>query len=593
MAGAPDKFFLGVERSVGGRRWRARLSDDRISLALAQRLDLPEIVGRIMAARGVGLDEAEDFLNPTLRAALPDPSRLCDMDRAAERLADAVVADERIALFGDYDVDGATASALLARVLANLGAPPRVYIPDRLKEGYGPNAPALRRLKGEGAGVVVTLDCGTTAFDALEAGADDGLDTIVVDHHVCEPRLPKAFAVVNPSRLDDASGLQHLAAVGVAFLLAVALNRVLRARGFFRMRPEPDLLAELDLVALGTVCDLVALKGVNRALVAQGLKVMAERRNPGLRALADVAGLEARPGAYHAGFVLGPRINAGGRVGEADLGVRLLSCGNAEEALTLAHRLHGLNAERQVIEAQVLEEALARTAALPDAGQAPVVVAAAEGWHPGVIGIVASRLIERWRRPVAVVALKDGIGKGSARSIPGVDLGAAVIAARQAGLLIDGGGHPMAAGFTVEAAKLERLGAFLGERLAPQVAAAQAETALGLDGAIQVSAATTDLATSLERLGPFGIGNAEPRFAVVGARLQYADVVGEKHVRCTFAGPEGARLKAIAFRSVETAIGKALLQGAGAVFHVAGHLRHDDFRGGKRVQLFVDDLALP
>lgn len=593
MAGAPDKFFLGVERSVGGRRWRARLADDRISLALAQRLDLPEIVGRIMAARGVGLDEAEDFLNPTLRAALPDPSRLCDMDRAAERLADAVVADERIALFGDYDVDGATASALLARVLANLGAPPRVYIPDRLKEGYGPNAPALRRLKGEGAGVVVTLDCGTTAFDALEAGTDDGLDTIVVDHHVCEPRLPKAFAVVNPSRLDDASGLQHLAAVGVAFLLAVALNRVLRARGFFRMRPEPDLLAELDLVALGTVCDLVALKGVNRALVAQGLKVMAERRNPGLRALADVAGLEARPGAYHAGFVLGPRINAGGRVGEADLGVRLLSCGNAEEALTLAHRLHGLNAERQVIEAQVLEEALARTAALPDAGQAPVVVAAAEGWHPGVIGIVASRLIERWRRPVAVVALKDGIGKGSARSIPGVDLGAAVIAARQAGLLIDGGGHPMAAGFTVEAAKLERLGAFLGERLAPQVAAAQAETALGLDGAIQVSAATTDLATSLERLGPFGIGNAEPRFAVVGARLQYADVVGEKHVRCTFAGPEGARLKAIAFRSVETAIGKALLQGAGAVFHVAGHLRHDDFRGGKRVQLFVDDLALP
>lgn len=593
MAGTPDSLFLGIERSVGGRRWRTRLADDRLSLALTQRLALPELVGRILAARGVGLAEAEDFLNPTLRTALPNPSRLADMDRAAERLADAVAARQRIALLGDYDVDGATASALLHRVLARLGAAPRLYIPDRLREGYGPNSAALRRLKEEGAELVLTLDCGTTAFTALEQAAEDGLEVIVVDHHICEPRLPRAFAVVNPNRLDDESDCGTLAAVGVAFLLAIALNRALRARGFFRLRAEPDLRAELDLVALGTVCDQVALTGINRALVTQGLKIMAERGNTGLKALADAAGLKARPGAYHAGFVLGPRVNAGGRVGESDLGVRLLTSEDADEALTLAHRLNALNAERQAIEATVLDEANAEIEARPELREAPVIVTAGAGWHPGVIGIVASRLVERWRRPVALVALKDGVGRGSARSIAGADLGAAITAARQAGLLVNGGGHPMAAGFTVTEERLGALAAFLCDRLASAVAAAQSETALGFDGAIQVSAATAELARCLERLGPFGVGNSEPRFAVIGARLQYADVVGGSHVRCTLAGPDGARLKAIAFRSVGTPLGLALLQGTGGTFHVAGHLRCNDFRGASRAQLFIDDLARP
>ena len=581
---------LGVERSATGRRWRPRLADARTALALAQRLDLPEIVGRVLAARGVDADGAEAFLNPSLRALLPDPSRLADMDVAVARLVRAVEGGETIAVFGDYDVDGATAAALLKRYLTAVGAPVRIYVPDRMAEGYGPNAPALKRLKDEGAALVVTVDCGISAHAPLAEAAEAGLDVIVVDHHVATPDLPVAVAVVDPNRLDDTSGCGQLAAVGVAFLVAVGLNRALRTAGWFAERPEPDLRQWLDLVALGTVCDMVPLTGVNRALVTRGLEVMARRSNLGLATLADVAGINETPGAYHAGFILGPRINAGGRVGKSDLGARLLTTEDADVAIELAHRLEALNAERRVIEAGVEAAALGQ---IEDAGGAPTPIAfvVGEGWHPGVVGIVASRIVNRYHCPAFVISVADGIGKGSARSIPGVDLGAAVIAANQAGLLVNGGGHPAAAGLTVEAGRIEELRGFLTERLAAQIAAQDTGPSLGLDGAIVVGAATTELVGVLRRIGPFGIGNAEPRFAVANCRVAHAAVVGERHVRCTLADESGARLGGIAFRSVDTPVGAALLSAAGAPLHVAGHLRADNWRGRERVQLVIEDVA--
>ena len=581
---------LGVERSATGRRWRPRLADARIALALAQRLDLPEIVGRVLAARGVDADGAEAFLNPSLRALLPDPSRLADMDVAVARLVRAVEGGETIAVFGDYDVDGATAAALLKRYLEAVGAPVRIYVPDRMAEGYGPNAPALMRLKDEGAAVVVTVDCGISAHAPLAEASAAGLDVIVVDHHVATPELPAATAVVDPNRLDDTSGCGQLAAVGVAFLVAVGLNRALRSAGWFTERPEPDLRQSLDLVALGTVCDMVPLTGVNRALVTRGLEVMARRGNLGLATLADVAGVNETPGAYHAGFILGPRINAGGRVGKSDLGARLLTTEDADVAIELAHRLEALNAERRAIEAGVEAAALGQ---IEDAGGAPTPIAfvVGEGWHPGVVGIVASRIVNRYHCPAFVISLADGIGKGSARSIPGVDLGAAVIAANQAGLLVNGGGHPAAAGLTVEAGRIDELRGFLTERLAAQIAAQDTGPSLGLDGAIVAGAATTELVGVLRRIGPFGIGNAEPRFAVANGRVVHAAVVGERHVRCTLADESGARLGGIAFRSVDTPVGAALLSAAGAPLHVAGHLRADNWRGRERVQLVIEDVA--
>ena len=581
---------LGVERSVSGRRWRFRLADARAGLALAQRLGAPEIVGRVLAARGVATDDAESFLNPTLRETLPDPSRIADLDVAVGRLVRAVQRGETVAVFGDYDVDGATAAALLARYLKAVGAASRIYVPDRLREGYGPKAPALLRLKAEGAAVVVTVDCGVTAFEPLAAAAEAGLDVIVVDHHIAEPRLPEAVAVVDPNRLDDSSGCGELAAVGVAYLLVVGLNRALRAEGWFAARPEPDLLRDLDLVALGTVCDMVPLTGVNRALVTQGLKVLAQRSNVGLATLADVAGVGERPGTYHAAFILGPRINAGGRVGEASLGARLLATDDAEEASGLACRLDDLNGERRAIEAGV-EGAAARQIEEAGGDPGPVVFAVGEGWHPGVIGIVAGRLSQRFFRPAFVIALADGVGKGSGRSIPGVDIGSAVIAARQAGVLVDGGGHPAAAGLTVAADRVAELRDFLADRLGSAVAEHGTAPSLGLDGAISASAATPELVDLLDRVGPFGVGNAEPRFAVAGARVVRADVVGERHVRCILADDGGGRLNAIAFRSLETPVGAALLGAAGRALHIAGHLRADRWRGRERVQLLIEDLA--
>ena len=584
--GETGSVFLGVERSATGRRWRTRLEDDRTALGIAQRHGLPEIVARVLASRCLDETQMPAFLEPRLREQLPDPGHLKDMDKAAARVASAVERGETVAIFGDYDVDGATSSALLHRFLTAAGGKVRVYIPDRQREGYGPNAPALLRLKEEGAAVVVTVDCGITAHAPLQAAAEAGLEVVVIDHHVAEPKLPPAIAVVNPNRLDETSPHRQLAAVDVAFLLAIAVNRALRARGWYAARPEPSLVDLLDLVALGTVCDVVPLTGLNRVFVSQGLKVLAGRGNVGLVALAEVARVAQANSCYHLGFVLGPRVNAGGRVGEASLGTRLLTTDDPAEARAMAERLDGYNRERQALEAVVLEAATKQVEAQ---GDSPLAFAVAEDWHPGVIGIVAGRLRERFERPAVVVALKDGIGKGSGRSARGVDLGGAVIAARQAGLLINGGGHPNAAGLTVAAERLDELREFLTARVVAE--ADKALPALTLDGALSLGAATPELLTALERVGPYGVGNPEPRFAFPTVRVAKADIVGEKHVRCFLADQRGGRLGGIAFRAVGTPLGAALLDTTGTSLHLAGRLRADEWRGEVRVQLHLEDAA--
>jgi len=580
---------LGIERSLSGRRWRSRVQDDRLALALAQRLAVPEVVGRVLAARGVALDRAERFLNPSLREDLPDPLLLKDMGAAVDRLARAVTQGETVAVFGDYDVDGATSSALLVRFLGAVGARCIPYIPDRMKEGYGPNTAALLRLRAQGAAVVVTVDCGVSAHEPLAAARAAGLEPIVIDHHLPGPSLPPGCIVVDPNRLDEAGGLGQLAAVGVAFLLVVALNRALRRAGWFAARPEPDLMAWLDLVAVGTVCDAVPLTGLNRAFVTQGLRVLARRTNVGLAALADVARFDQRPGTYHAGFLLGPRINAGGRVGEPDLGVRLLCSEDPAEARRLAETLDRYNDERKAIEAKVQEAAIQAVEAGPPRA---IAFAAGAGWHPGVVGIVAARLVERFQRPAFVVGIDAGVGKGSGRSVPGVDIGAAVIAARQAGLLLNGGGHAAAAGLTVDAARMTELATFLDRRLAAAVAEHAREPSLGLDGTIAVGAATRDLLELVARAGPYGQGNAEPRFAVTGCRIVRAEVVGGDHVRCIVAGEDGGRLKAIAFRHAGSAVGRAMMAKGGGTLHLAGTLRAESWREQETVQLVVEDAAV-
>jgi len=583
---------LGVERSVAGKRWVERgaggVEAERLGLAIAQRHGLPEIVGRLIAGRGIGLDAVERFLDPTLKTELPDPSVLKDMDVAAARLADAVEGGGAVGLFADYDVDGATSAALMTRYLRAVGTEAVVHIPDRIDEGYGPNLPALQGLATRGAGVVACLDCGILAVETLAEARAAGIDVIVIDHHLAGPELPAAVAVVNPNRLDEDGALGQLAACGVTFLALVALNRELRQRGWFRSRPEPDLRALLDVVALGTVCDVVPLTGLNRAYVAQGLRVMAGRGNPGLAALGDIARLDRRPDPYHLGFVLGPRINAGGRVGRADLGARLLSTDDPAEAAALAVELDRYNDERRAIEAEVLEAAIRQA---EDQGDVSALVVVGEGWHPGVVGIVASRLKDRFNRPACVVGIEDGLGKGSGRSVPGVQLGAAVIAAQQSGLLLRGGGHAMAAGFTVAADRIDAFRTFLCDRVTADLAGAAATATLAIDAALATAGATGDLVRTVGRIGPFGTGNPEPRFVFPAARVVGAGVVGENHVRCTLAGADGSRVKAIAFRALDGDLGPALLKAGSTPLHVAGHLRADDFRGGDQVQLIVDDAA--
>ncbi len=586
--------FFDITNSIGGKRWRARLVDDRGALAIAQRFNLPEVLGRVLSARGVAVEDAESFLNPKIRDLLPDPLHLLDMDKAIARIISAIEGGEKIGVFADYDVDGACSASILTRFLSEIGREVTVYVPDRVIEGYGPNSAALMKLKDEGVTLVLTVDCGTTAFEPLEAAAKNGLDVIVIDHHVAEPLLPDAVAIVNPNRFDETSAVGQLCAAGVVFLLVVALNRELRERFWYEEgHNEPDLMAWVDLVALATVADVVKLTGVNRALVKNGLSVMGKRENHGIAALANIVDLNQKPEAWHLGFLLGPRVNAGGRVGEPGLGVRLLTTTDPDEAATLAVQLDKYNSERREIEAAVLASAMAQ-AERQAVTDSPLIVVAAEGWHPGVIGIVAARIKDTFNRPTCVISLEKGLGKGSGRSVRGVELGPAIIAAQQADYLINGGGHAMAAGFTLLEERIEGFKEFLAEHISGQLGGRVLVPELGVDGALSVEGANLDLIEILDKAGPYGAGNPRPRFVLTSVKILSPKNVGIDHVSCLLGAPESsARIRAISFRSLGKPIGEALMNGRGASLHVAGHLNVNDWQGEKKPQFVIEDVARP
>lgn len=595
--------FLGVTQSARGYVWRERLDAPGINRAItiSQQHGLPELLGRVLAGRGVGLDEVGVFLDPSVRALMPDPSILRDMDAAANRLADAIDRREPIAIFGDYDVDGASSSALLHRFLAHHGLDARIYIPDRIFEGYGPNGPAIEGLIKAGAKLIVTVDCGTTSHDALAVAARLKTDVVVIDHHQADERLPAVHAVVNPNRQDDISGLGYLCAAGVTFMTLVATQRELRRRGRYGQDlPEPRLLDMLDIVALATVCDVVPLKGLNRAFVTKGLQVMAGRSNIGLKLLGDCAGLNQAPSTYSLGFVLGPRINAGGRIGDAALGAKLLSTEDETEAARIAVLLDKLNKERKQIETEMLEEAVAEADRLVDENpDIPLLVLGSERWHKGVVGLVASRIVDRFRRPACVISWmgEDGAAKdegtGSLRSIAGVDIGGAVRAATAAGILKKGGGHAMAAGLTVSRENLAAAANYLQTAIAKPASRAMTTATLDLDGALTPASVKEELIDLIERAGPFGHANPQPRFAFPAHRVKFAKVMGEAHIRCILEGGDGSRLDAIAFRAVGQPLGDLLMQAAGMPLHIAGQLRRDTWGGRNRIELLIDDVADP
>ena len=578
---------LNIDRSVTGQPWRWRRPPD-------DSLAMDALVDELLLARGVPREDLQRHREPKIRDFLPDPSCFQDMDKGARRLADAVQQGESIAIFGDYDVDGATSAALLVLLLRRLGAEPAVYIPDRLMEGYGPSGKALVELKAKGASVAVCVDCGAQAFDALDEAKAAGLDVIVVDHHQCASLLPVAFALINPNRLDestDGAAHGHLAAVGMSFLLGVALVRELRTRGHFEALAEPKIIDLLDLVALGTVADVARLKSLNRAFVTQGLRVMAARQNIGLSALAEAARLVKPPSCRDLGFALGPRINAGGRVGKSDLGVRLLTSTDPEEARTIAAERDRLNEERRAIEMIVSDQATLQASRLD--GHA-VITVMSPGWHQGVIGIVAGRIKERFGRPAIVIAeTEDGTGTGSGRSISGVDLGAAVLAAKESGLLIAGGGHAMAAGLTLPPGGIEPFRAFINERLAADVEKARGDKALLLDALLAPGGVAGALCDALDAAGPYGAGWPSPRVAAGPVRLLKTGIVGDGHVRGLGCGEDGKTFKWIAFRSAETELGQALLASPGdRRWWLAGTIKRDEWNGGNAAEMHLEDAAL-
>ena len=581
---------LNITHSVLGQAWHWR--EGNVD-ARDPGFQPDDLVMQLLMARGVPRDEVERHRDPTIRAFMPDPSIFRDMDKGAERIADAVEAGEAVTVYGDYDVDGATSAALLIRLLRDLGLHAGHYIPDRLMEGYGPSGEALVKIGAGGSSLIITVDCGAMAYEALAQAKGAGIEVIVVDHHKCAVELPVAFALINPNRLDEADGAAshgHLAAVGVAFLLSAAVVRTLRARGFFANRAEPKLMDLLDLVALGTVADVAQLRGLNRAFVAQGLKIMAGRRNVGIAALIEASRLTRAPVCSDLGFALGPRINAGGRVGKSDLGVRLLTTEDVHEARGIAAELNQLNEERRAIETVVQEEA---EAMLPGQHNRAVALLSGEGWHPGVIGIVAGRIKEKSGKPAIVIAVDaDGVGKGSGRSIAGVDLGAAIIAAREAGLLEAGGGHAMAAGLTVRADRIEMLADWLDAHLASDIARASGRQALLVDAVLNPRGLNPAFVDAMEAAGPYGMGWPGPRVVTGPVRIVKCDVVGKDHVRAIVAGDDGASFKAMAFRQGETSLGQQLLHGEkGRKYWFAGRAKIDDWGATPKAELHLDDIA--
>ena len=599
MNSGQNRLFLGVGNSALGRPWRDRLDSAGLAQAeaLAQVEGVPDTLARVLAGRGVPSSEALRHLEPKLRDLLPDPSVLRDMDRAAQRLAQAAMSGEKVAIFGDYDVDGACSAALLAGFLAEAGARPRIHIPDRLIEGYGPNAEAIAMLAGEGATLLVTVDCGTTSHEPLQQAARLGLDTVVLDHHQAPERLPEVQALVNPNRQDDLAGLGHLCAAGVVFLTLVATNRELRRRGAWQARgSEPDLLAALDLVALATIADVVPLVGLNRAFVRQGIAVMRQRQRPGLAALLDVAGLDGPVQPWHLGFLLGPRINAGGRIGDAALGARLLLTSDEVEARAIAAELNRLNQERQEIERAAVEEAVAEVEhRFEDAAAHPVLVVGSADWHPGIVGLIAGRLKERFNRPAFALARNaSGGATGSGRSIAGVDLGSAVRQAVEAGLAVKGGGHAMAAGVTLAPGQEGAFATFVSARLASGVAGSREAEALLIDAAISAGGANPRLLAEIDRAGPFGAGCPEPVFVLPAHRLtEVVEVGAGGHLRIKLRSGDGATIGGIAFRAAREPLGQALLAARGESVHLAGTLTLNRWGGSERAELRVVDLARP
>ncbi|HEY8574679.1 single-stranded-DNA-specific exonuclease RecJ [Phenylobacterium sp.] len=587
--------YLGVTRSLSGRIWRERAADADLVRRHQLSLGLAEPLARALASRGIGDGQGPDYLNPTLKALFPDPSCFTDMDKAAAILVDALERQKPMVVFADYDVDGASSAAQLVRWFRAWGQELPIYVPDRMTEGYGPSPAAFRRLKAEGAELVVTVDCGAAAHDALACAAEIGLEVVVIDHHLMRgDEIPPVAALVNPNRPDCVSGQGHLAAAGVTFVLLAALNREARRRGLFGDRPEPDLRQWLDLAAMGAICDVTHLVGFNRALAAQGLKVMSGWKNPGLKALLEIAKSQGPASVFHVGFILGPRINAGGRIGRSDLGARLLATDDPEEASALAEELDALNASRKEAEREVTEAAVAvieREMNQPD--QACLLVAA-DGWHPGVIGIVAGRLRERYRKPCVVVGVDRAanVGKGSGRSQPGVNLGRAVQAAFEEGLLLAGGGHAMAAGLSVRPDTIPELRAFLNERLAAEAEVAAAEDGLDIDALVTTRGCDRAMWSDFQRLAPFGPGNPEPLFAAADVRVERPMALRGGHVRCTLVDRSGGKLKAVAWRAEDTEMGRRLLQEGGAI-HVAGRLKPDDWQGRESVQFEIEDAADP
>ena len=578
------------KKSLGGNLWVKTSVDERQTEMLCQRSGLPYLICRILASRGITAEGVESFLNPKLQNLMPNPSCLKDMDKAAKRLAAAVWAGEKIGIIGDYDVDGATSSSVLRRFLEFFGLTVRVHIPNR-EEGYGPSLQAFEEFAAQNIRLAVTTDCGTTAFEVLDNAAADGFDVLVVDHHEAEARLPKVVAVVNPKRLDEDNDypyLKYLAAVGVVFLLIVAVNRELRNSGYYEKHAAPDLLQLLDLVALGTVCDVVPLSGLNRAYVKQGLKIMSLRQNEGIKALSDIAGLNEAPTAFHLGYVLGPRINAGGRVGDASAGNRLLCTHDAETAKALAEELNKFNIERKDIEAYVLLQAIEQLESTPQ--EYPMAFVSGTDWHQGVVGIVAGKLKERYNLPAFVMSVEHDEVKGSARSIPGIDLGALIMSAKEKGILTKGGGHIMAAGFSLNEEKMEDFRRFAGEYIRGKLGGETVTPVVEFDGVVSLSGANLDLAEKLQSLEPFGAGNPEPRIVIENVKIIRPSIIGSGHVRCFLGGDNGGGLKAIAFRAADNAIGAAMLQANGERFDVAGQLRKDIWQGKTYVQFIIEDM---
>ncbi len=588
-----NRAFLEVEKSLSGKRWMERLDarGRNQALLIAQTSEIPDLVARVLAGRGVSAEAAERFLEPTIRDLMPDPYSMTDMEKAANRICQAISSNERVAIFGDYDVDGAASSALLSRFLTSLLIANEIYIPDRIFEGYGPNPEAIRQLIERGAKLIVTVDCGATSFESLEFAKSFGVDVVVLDHHQMGTQMPPAVALVNPNRQDDLSGLGYLCAGGVVFMALVAVQRILRNAG---RGAGPNLLGMLDIVALATVCDVVPLTGLNRAFVVKGMQVLRLQKNIGLAALAKIARLDGPITPYHLGFMLGPRINAGGRIGDAALGSRLLSLDDPEEAQRIALQLDELNKERQAAEAIMLEEAIAEGEGEIGSGEGPsVLVTARKGWHPGIVGLLASRLKDRFSRPAFAIAFDgNGRGSGSGRSIAGVDLGDAVRGAVEAGILEKGGGHAMAAGLTVQHGQLGALRAFLEEHLSAAVSKSVDHLSIKIDGALTARSATVDFCDLLERAGPYGAGHSQPVFAFPNHLVKNCRVVGRDHVSFTLEQSDGKSLRAIAFKAADEPMGRALLDGQGRHFHLCGILNADYWQGSKRAQLRVLDCAI-